>query len=154
MFNFDAHPLQSLILKMNKVRTSISEIYIDNDGILYVEMFENADVTLEKVKENFDALKKLLGSDKALVLIKIKKGFKFHSDARRYAALAGNEINRVATAFVVNSFASKLVVNLYIKFNKPAVPTRMFLSEKNALKWLRSFYILPGDAFIKTKKEP
>lgn len=138
---------------MNKVRTSISDIYIDDEGILRVEMYPAVDVTIEKAKENFDAIKQLLGSNRALILINIKTGFKFRSEARSYVAINNDTINRVATAFVVNSFASKLVVNLYIKFNKPVVPTKMFLSEENALKWLRTFFIIPGDDCLKTGKK-
>ncbi|MGQ0827003.1 MAG: DUF7793 family protein [Bacteroidota bacterium] len=137
---------------MNKVRTSVSDVYLDEDGILHVEMFEGADITLEKIKENFQAIKQLLGNNKALVLISVKKGFKFRSEARSYAAQNVDEINRVATVFVVNSFAAKLVVNLYIKFNKPVVPTRMFLSEENALKWLKTFFVMPGEKLKSVKK--
>lgn len=138
---------------MNKVRTSISDIYIDDEGILHVEMHPVADVTVEKAKENFDAIKQLLGNNRALILINTKAGFKFRSEARSYVAVNDDTINRVATAFVVNSFANKLVVNLYIKFNKPVVPTRMFLSEGNALKWLRTFFVMPGDDCLKPGKK-
>jgi hypothetical protein len=137
---------------MNKVSTSISDIYLDDEGILHVEMYSFADVTVEKVKENFDAIKQLLGNNRVLILINTKSGFKFRSEARSYVAINDEAINRVATAFVVNSFANKLVVNLYIKFNKPVVPTRMFLSEENALKWLRTFFVMPGDDCLKPGK--
>ena len=138
---------------MNKIRTSISDIYIDDDGILRVVMHPAADMTLEKLKENFEAIKQLLGNNRALVLINTKTSFKFRSEARSYAAINEGTINRVATAFVVNSFANKLIVNLYIKFNKPVVPTRMFLSEENALKWLKTFFVMPGDDCLKPGKK-
>ena len=138
---------------MAKIKTSISEMYIDSEEILHIEMLQGADVTLDKAKENFIAIKQLLNGKKALILINIKPGFKFRSEARIYAANNQNEFNRVATAFVVNSFAGKLVVNLYIKFNKPLVPTRMFLSEENALKWLRTFFIMPGEKYLGAGKK-
>lgn len=153
MLNFDAHPRAIYFIRMNKIRTSISDIYIDNDGILHVEMLEGADVTLERAKENFRAIKQLLGNNKALILINTKAGFKFRSEARKYTAINEDTINRVATAFVVNSFANKLIVNLYIKLNKPVVPTRMFLSEVNALKWLKTFFILPGEKYLRSEKK-
>lgn len=120
-------------------------MFIDKEGILRIQMLRGADVTLNAIKENFEATRQLLGDNKALILINVKTGFKFRSEARSYAALHQNKLNRIATAFVVNSFAEKLVINLYIKFNKPAVPTRMFLSEANALKWLKAFFIMPGE---------
>lgn len=43
-----------------------------------------------------------------------------------------------ADAFVVDSLPKRLIVNFYIKHNKPSVPSRSFSSEEKALKWLRS----------------
>ncbi len=138
---------------MNKIRTSVAEMFIDDNGILHIEMFAGAKITPEKVTENFAGIKKLLGDNKALTLITTKGGFQFRSEARRYAAMNLDSVNRTATAFVVKSFADKLVVNLYIKFNKPVVPTRMFLSEENALKWLQTFFIMPGDEYLRPKRK-
>ena len=42
-----------------------------------------------------------------------------------------------ADAFVLDSLAKRLIVNFYIKHNKPKVPTMTFSSEKKALTWLR-----------------
>ena len=42
-----------------------------------------------------------------------------------------------ADAFVLDSLAKRLIINFYIKHNKPKVPTMTFSSEKKALTWLR-----------------
>ena len=41
-----------------------------------------------------------------------------------------------ASAYVVNSKATRLAVNLFIQFNKPVKPIKIFGSEATALKWL------------------
>lgn len=43
-----------------------------------------------------------------------------------------------ADAFVVDSLPKRLIINFYIKHNKPTVPSRTFSSEEKALAWLRS----------------
>lgn len=43
-----------------------------------------------------------------------------------------------ADAFVVDSLPKRLIINFYIKYNKPTVPSRTFTSEEKALAWLRS----------------
>lgn len=42
-----------------------------------------------------------------------------------------------ADAFVLDSLAKRLIVNFYIKQNKPKVPTMTFLAESDALLWLK-----------------
>lgn len=41
-----------------------------------------------------------------------------------------------ADAFVLDSLAKRLIINFYIKHNKPKVPTMTFSSEQKALDWL------------------
>lgn len=46
---------------------------------------------------------------------------------------------RKASGFIIESIASSIIANLYIKVNKPVVPTRMFDNELDAVHWLRQF---------------
>lgn len=44
-----------------------------------------------------------------------------------------------AIAMLTEHIAARLVANFFIMVIKPAVPTRMFNSEEEAIKWLRGF---------------
>ena len=44
-----------------------------------------------------------------------------------------------AAGVVTNSMIQSYMVNFYLKFNKPKVPTKLFLSEEAAKKWLMKF---------------
>jgi hypothetical protein len=44
---------------------------------------------------------------------------------------------RIGAAIVTNSIANKIIGNFFIKFNKPASPTRIFSNESAAIEWLR-----------------
>jgi hypothetical protein len=44
----------------------------------------------------------------------------------------------VASAFVLNSLATRLTGNFFIRFHKPVNPTRLFNDEKKAFDWLRA----------------
>ncbi len=137
---------------MNTIKTSISEIYVDEDGILHIKIIESANVTLENIKENYNACKVLLGNDKVLILIDSRVKYKFSKEAQIYAASNNIPLNRIATAFLVDSFISRLTAILYIWFKKPVIPTKSFTSKEKATKWLKSFYIMPGTPYIKHKK--
>lgn len=54
------------------------------------------------------------------------------------AFMAGPERRaRVAReAFVIQTFAHRLIANFYIRYRKPEIPTRIFQSEKEANDWL------------------
>ncbi|MGZ4059110.1 MAG: DUF7793 family protein [Bacteroidia bacterium] len=151
--NFAAHPRAFSFIEMNKVRTSVAEMFIDDDGILRFKMLEGAHITLEKIKEYYEAGNRLAGNKKVLVLIDGQLNYTITDEAKKYSASAEAVQNRIAVAFVTNSVANRLVINLYIKFDKPVVPTKMFSSEAAALKWLKTFYIMPGDKFSRPKKK-
>jgi len=42
-----------------------------------------------------------------------------------------------ACALINNSFVTKTIINLFLKINKPAVPTKMFSDVNEAAKWLK-----------------
>ena len=138
---------------MNKIRTSVAEMFIDDDGILHIKILEEAYVTLEKSKEYYNASKQLLKDKKALVLVDGSTKFTITKEAKKYGA--GNEIaeNRIAVAFVTNSLVNKILINCYIKFYKPVAPTQLFSSQEKAIDWLKSFYIMPGEPYVKIKKK-
>lgn len=43
----------------------------------------------------------------------------------------------IGNAYVVNSMATRLAVNLFMTLNKPAVPIKVFNDEQKALEWLK-----------------
>lgn len=138
---------------MNKVVTSVSEMYIDDDGILRIKVIKGVVISLEKMKEHLEASAKLLKGGKALTLIEGASKFTMTEEANKYLASVKGAENRIAAAFVTNSFFNKVWFNFYLKFNKPVTPTKMFNSEENAIIWLKSFYIMPGDKFERKKKK-
>ena len=46
--------------------------------------------------------------------------------------------NRLSDAVIVNSFAKKIEVELYIRFNKPVVKTKVFTDLNKALCWIEA----------------
>ena len=138
---------------MNKVVTSVSEMYIDDDGILRIKVIKGVVVSMKKLQEHLDASAKLLKGKKALTLITGVSKFTMTEEASIYLASKKGAENRIAAAFVTNSFFNKIWFNLYLKVNKPLTPTKMFNSEENAIIWLKSFYIMPGDKFERKKKK-
>ena len=72
------------------------------------------------------------------VLVDATANFTITEEARAYSAERAAK-TRIAIAFLIRSAATRLLVNLYTKINKPKVPTRMFTDEQSAIKWLDTF---------------
>lgn len=57
--------------------------------------------------------------------------------AKKWMSDPNRNTRSKADAFVLDSLAKRLIINFYIKHNKPKVPTMTFSSEQEALTWLR-----------------
>lgn len=138
---------------MKKITTSVAEMHIDEDGILRIKILPGANLTLDAVREYFDATQKLLAGKKALILFDGSSEYQITEEAKAFGSSEEVTNTRIAIAFVTKSITNKLMFNLYISVYKPTVPTKMFSSEASGLKWLKTFYVLPGDKFERKKKK-
>ena len=138
---------------MNKVSTSVAEMQIDEDGILRIKMLSGIHLTKELAKEYFDASVKLLNGKKALILFDGTGEYTVSEEAKAFGSSEEVVNTRIAIAYVTRSISNKLMFNLYLTVYKPKVPTKMFSSEASGLKWLKSFYVMPGDKFERKKRK-
>jgi hypothetical protein len=57
-------------------------------------------------------------------------------DSRTLSASEKGSIYKIADAFVLSGSAQKFLMNIYIRLQKPAVPTSFFTDRQAALNWL------------------
>jgi len=121
------------------IKTKMNEIWIDEEGFLILKPQEGAELDLDEVKACFDAYRSLgIGpGNKILEIIDARDG-SMTSEARTYAAEVGADYF-IAAAIISDSLAVRLVVNFFNTFYKQIVPFKMFASEEDARKWLRTF---------------
>lgn len=105
---------------------------------LYLHIYEGMDVEIEDIIEMVSVLKKNIKKGDYPLLVDFGYGSSISSEARAYAA---NRAKRIASAdaFVIKSFAQRLIMNFYMKFNKPTLPSAVFKSKEDALEWLKQF---------------
>ena len=138
---------------MNKVKTSVAEMFIDDDDILYIKILLNALLTIEAVHEYFSVTLELLSEKKAIILFDGTEKYQLTWEAKALCASKDVTEARIAIAFVTNSISNKVKFNLYLNVYKPAGPTKMFSSQKDGLDWLKIFYVIPGDKLIRQNKK-
>ncbi|MBL7931288.1 MAG: hypothetical protein JNL60_05285 [Bacteroidia bacterium] len=123
----------------NVIRSGINEKYIDSDGILRIKVLEGAHIDVESLKADGEINIQLAGNRKVLALYDSRGFFTIEPEAREYLRSGIVDPTRIATAVLTDRLATKLLVNFFIRFNKPKTPMKMFTSEQQALSWLKSF---------------
>jgi hypothetical protein len=124
---------------LGKIKTKMNEIWIDDEGFLILKPQEGAELDLDEVKACFEAYSTLgIGPEnKVLELIDARDG-SMTSEARTYAAEVGKDYF-IAAAIISDSLAVRLIVNFFNTFYTQVVPFKMFGTEEEARKWLRTF---------------
>jgi len=72
------------------------------------------------------------------VLIMATEEVHFEAEAREESSSEAGMKHTMADGFVARNLAQKLMVNFYLKFNRPRKPSKAFTSEEEAVKWLYS----------------
>jgi hypothetical protein len=112
------------------------DIFRRKDGIIQSYFYANYNGEIEDAINIVETFKILKEQEKCLALLIVEEGATFSKEAREFVASA--EVSKIvkADAFVINSLALKILMNGYLKFNKPNRPTRFFNDEKPAVEWL------------------
>jgi hypothetical protein len=57
-------------------------------------------------------------------------------EVREWSANTSGNNYTFVDAIVISNFAQKLIADFYLKFNKPAMPTKIFKSREKASEWI------------------
>lgn len=124
---------------IDKIETNAYLISLRDDGITLFEVRDIEELSVEDIKLANEAAYKLSEEKPTLNLVILNKFIVTSPEVRAYAASAIACKNKIADAFVIRSVALKIVANFYLRFNKPAVPSKNFSNEIDAVKWLNTF---------------
>ena len=117
------------------IETRTAKLWMDEDGILRVEVLPNITTTRADAEECIAEGIKLAGSS-LLVLIDIRKALGIERDARETYA---QQPYSKAMALLVTSPLSKMLANFFIRLSRSTSPIKIFTSENEASEWLRGF---------------
>jgi hypothetical protein len=123
----------------NKIDLIHSVIILRDDGIIELYANDHHVYTINDVKENVKAFGELTGNKKAPVLIIGGSFSSLDDQTREFMATEESLMYSKAEAFLITSLAQKILINFYIKFNKPLVPTHVFTDKDEAIKWLMRY---------------
>lgn len=122
---------------MELIKTDKTEHRLFAPNIIHLRVKDGEEIDVPEVRKMREANLLLSKGAPFGVLLDARNHFTVTREAR--ALLASEEFARLllASAFVVRTTASKITGNFYIRFHKPANPTKLFSGEEEALRWLK-----------------
>jgi hypothetical protein len=132
------HSEKASVLRV--IETPVCEVLLDFKDVVITRYKHDVLVTLDEIKMVEVALNEITQGRPFKTILDGRGGYTpFEADARRYAASSPITKKIVVSAFVVNTLPSKLMVNFYLKFNKPKYRIKVFSDYEIAYNWLINF---------------
>lgn len=128
-------------MKREGISTVSSKHWIDERGFVYNKFHGNSFKDELKIKIVRDSISTILElcNDKAYpFLIDCTNLYGIMNPEIKKILAKNSALNKIreAEAFVVDSLSTRLVINFYLKFNKPNCPYKIFNNKPDAIKWL------------------
>jgi hypothetical protein len=115
---------------IKKVETSAAVISIYSDDTMRVMYKKNKEIDSSVLKDLIEIYNKLVeGKKYPYIYYTEDDSVTFSHDVREYFKQNEYSFPKICDAFVVKSLAQKLIANFYLKFNKPAYPSKVFNSK-------------------------
>jgi hypothetical protein len=123
---------------MNRLRFSKGEARLLEDGVIENVIFDYASLECEDVLTFRDFNQTLAKKNNPYVVL-VESGVYTSISEQARKLLASREFKQfvVAKALIAQNFAQELVINFYLRVNKPAIETKLFTKRTAALQWLR-----------------
>lgn len=116
------------------------DVWVDEPGIVCIDFGPHCDVTLEGVRYAHEQHKRLRPG-KSPVLLLAHTATAADYEAQEFASEPAVCEVVSAMAIVVQSFFSRALADVFLKFHKPPYPTRLFADEDTARTWLERYVV-------------
>ena len=120
-----------------QLRTEIADLRIDSQRIIHIRFNDCDRHGLTEAMEIVEAHNTLAAGVPACVLADIRS-VKVGADraARKYYVSPESAEYKRGMAMVVSSPMQRMLGNIFMRLNRPPYPTRLFMHEAEALRWL------------------
>ncbi len=125
-------------LNMETYKFDGGEVSLIKDNVLLIEYEKSRVITTRNLFNLKSLREKLIGNRSFYTITDTRAGFiNLSIEAKAYVADANNSSKyRLGDAILVDSFAKKIEVELYMRFYKPVVKTKTFTDLNKALCWV------------------
>ena len=128
---------------MKKNKKNIDLAYVDierlESGIIIQRYKDRINLDLGMIKELIEYNGSLNNFERKPMCAVLSEFMTIDKEVRDYGKTAEATRYTSASAIVVKSLGHRLLGNFFIKVQKPAVPTKLFSEEKEAIEWLKTY---------------
>lgn len=124
---------------MKKLVIHCAELEIQGEDIIKIKLFDDFDFEKKDSEDIIRAINTLTSGKAYYLLTETGNHFTATSEAREYMAKEISSTSIIANAICLRSLPIRLIINVYVRLNKPSVPTKTFNSEATALEWINDF---------------
>ncbi|HWY33510.1 MAG TPA: hypothetical protein VNX68_02615 [Nitrosopumilaceae archaeon] len=130
---------------MNELDLTFARIRYE-DPVIFIIFKEGAELGTEQVLELIAISEKFSNYQPYLLFSDARVFLNITAEARKISASKEKAPLVKANAVMVNNVAIRLTGNVFINFNKPHFPVRLFEDEKKAMEWLLKHTIYNSSA--------
>jgi hypothetical protein len=124
---------------MKTFETKAYNMIVHDDLLIEFKVKKNVTLQVSDVWESRDQSVNHIPGKKFVVLFEGDDNSDVSGDARRAGASLEYTKHVAALALYSTKFHENIIGNLFLKINKPLVPTKFFDNRDNAIAWLRTF---------------
>jgi hypothetical protein len=117
---------------------SYAKVQLLESKLIRLEIFGDVTIGKAEAKEMNDAIGILSGGRESLVLMVADEVTSFNKEAMEFSAGEEGQRYTIGDALVVKSLTQRITANFYLLISRPSKPSKIFNSEKEAVKWLYS----------------
>jgi len=126
------------------IHIGANNISVDERGFVRIDIVDSIKntITPSDAEQVCEAIYELAEGKRMPVLTNGLQGKDVYMEPGVREVFASNQklgSVRTAEAFVVPSLSTRLMINFYMKFNAPSVPTRAFNDEASAVRWIMRY---------------
>jgi hypothetical protein len=123
------------------------------NGIFEIKFKDNLHISLEMAKQITLEAREFSKAAYYTVVAEFSGIRYLNKDARQYWGSSEGFFHVNALAFVVTSFLHRLIANIFITFEKPKSPCKIFAEYDEAIEWLQQYKGIPEDEKITNQKK-
>ena len=126
---------------MKTIRTTLCTLTTIHDQLIQCSVDDHSHFCLEELIKVREATNKLSGGKPYSILLEPGEFTSFSTEAKAASVTEEYTKDRIALAIIESNLGLKIVVDFYLRVNRPIVTTRAFKSKKKAIIWLESIQL-------------
>lgn len=126
-------------MQKQSIETSVGTLTLIEPFITKLTIKEGITFDVKETYEIRSANLALTDGGPFCILLDAQEFFTSTAEARQLSASKEFSKGRIAIAMLMTSLPLRMLGNFFIKFNKPASPTKIFTNEADAIKWLKAY---------------